>query len=166
MFYDLEDPSLFVKSIENFLNENGIWIFEVSYMPEMLRLNSFDTICHEHLEYYSLTVIKKILSKNGMKLANVELNSSNGGSIRCFVVKNNCEKFQNSKNTNKIRKLLEKETKLKLETNEPYLKFKKNIRLIRSNLIKLIKALNKKKINSCLWRFNKGQYYSSILQFK
>ena len=70
---------------------------KVSYMPEMLRLNSFDTICHEHLEYYSLTVIKKILSKNGMKLANVELNSSNGGSIRCFVVKNNCEKFQKFK---------------------------------------------------------------------
>ena len=60
MFYDLEDPSsFFVKSINNFLSKDGLWIFEVSYIPKMLKLNSFDTICHEHLEYYSLAVIKK-----------------------------------------------------------------------------------------------------------
>ena len=59
MFYDLEDLSFFVNNIFKILKNNGIWIFEVSYMPEMLKLNSYDTICHEHLEYYSLTVIKK-----------------------------------------------------------------------------------------------------------
>ena len=69
---------------------------------------------------------------------------------------------KNSKNTNKIRKLLEKETKLKLETNEPYLKFKKNIRLIRSNLIKLIKALNKKKLIHVYGASTKG---NTILQY-
>ena len=37
MFYDLEDPSSFVKHIYNILKIDGIWIFEVSYMPEMLK---------------------------------------------------------------------------------------------------------------------------------
>ena len=59
MFYDLEDPLKFVNHIKAILDVNGIWHFEQSYMPYMIRQNSYDTICHEHLEYYSLTIIKK-----------------------------------------------------------------------------------------------------------
>ena len=131
MFYDLEDPSSFVKSINNFLSKDGLWIFEVSYMPKMLKLNSFDTICHEHLEYYSLAVIKKILLKNNMKLAKIELNNSNGGSIRCFVVKKDCFIYDKKKNLIEIKKLLINEKKLKLDTNEPYKKFANNIKKIK-----------------------------------
>ena len=54
MFYDIDDPNFFVKNIQYFLEKKGIWIFELSYMIDMLKLNSFDTICHEHLEYYSI----------------------------------------------------------------------------------------------------------------
>jgi hypothetical protein len=58
MFYDLEDPAAFVRDIGQVLAPDGIWHFEQSYMPSMLRMNSYDTICHEHIEYYSLTPIK------------------------------------------------------------------------------------------------------------
>ncbi|WP_363926964.1 methyltransferase domain-containing protein, partial [Polynucleobacter sp. 39-46-10] len=54
MFYDLEDPIAFAKEIEGALADDGIWIFEQSYLPAMLRTNSFDTICHEHLEFYAV----------------------------------------------------------------------------------------------------------------
>jgi len=57
MFYDLEDPVTFVRDVKKFLAPEGIWVFEMSYMPSMLRMNSYDTICHEHLEYYSLAVL-------------------------------------------------------------------------------------------------------------
>jgi SAM-dependent methyltransferase len=51
MFYDLESPVEFVKNIKRLLSPEGIWIFEMSYMPKMLALDSYDTICHEHLEF-------------------------------------------------------------------------------------------------------------------
>ena len=56
MFYDLDNPNLFLKEIKKYLDKKEIWIFEMSYLIDMLKLNSFDTICHEHLEYYSLQV--------------------------------------------------------------------------------------------------------------
>jgi hypothetical protein len=57
MFYDLEDPLTFMKEVYEVLDDNGVWIFEQSYMPKMLEMNSFDTICHEQLECYSLPLI-------------------------------------------------------------------------------------------------------------
>ena len=163
MFYDLENPSLFVKQISNSLNDDGIWIFEVSYMPEMLKLNSFDTICHEHLEYYSLSVIKKILSVNGMKVAKVQLNKSNGGSIRCFVVKNDNFKLETKKSLDIINKLLKKELRLSLNSRKPYVIFKKKVLKIRTKLRKLIIKLNKQGRNVHVYGAStKG---NTILQF-
>jgi len=82
MFYDLEAPIEFAKQIESILADDGIWHFEQSYMPSMLRTNSYDTICHEHLEFYSLAVIEYILKKSGMKVFNVTLNDINGFHVR------------------------------------------------------------------------------------
>lgn len=59
MFYDLEDPIAFARDIASVLASDGLWHFEQSYMPAMLRTTSYDTICHEHLEYYSLGAVKK-----------------------------------------------------------------------------------------------------------
>ena len=85
MFYDLEDPVGFVRSIQASLAPDGVWIVEMSYMPSMLELNSYDTICHEHLEYYSLSVIENVLRRAGLKVFRAALNQVNGGSIRCYV---------------------------------------------------------------------------------
>ena len=85
MFYDLDDPNLFVKQIKKNLDENGVWIFELSYLIDMLKLKSFDTICHEHLEYYSLTSLEYLMNKNELKIFKVSKNTINGGSIRCYV---------------------------------------------------------------------------------
>lgn len=81
MFYDLEDPVAFARDIGECLAEDGIWYFEQSYMPWMLRSGAYDTICHEHLEYYSLTVIKEILDRAGLYLIDAATNAVNGGSI-------------------------------------------------------------------------------------
>jgi hypothetical protein len=89
MFYDLEDPVEFVSQISNSLNDEGVWHFEQSYLVSMLDTNSFDTICHEHVEYYSFTVIENILVKAGMKVIDVELNDTNGGSIAITAAKLN-----------------------------------------------------------------------------
>jgi hypothetical protein len=67
MFYDLEHPISFAQEIERILAPDGIWHFEQSYMPSMLRMTSYDTVCHEHLEYYSLGVVMHILDAAGMR---------------------------------------------------------------------------------------------------
>ena len=81
MFYDLEDPVQFAREIEQTLSDDGIWIFEQSYLPAMLRANSFDTICHEHLEFYALKQIEWIAREAGLKVIDVEFNDINGGSF-------------------------------------------------------------------------------------
>ena len=87
MFYDLEDPVAFARDIGECLAEDGIWYFEQSYMPWMLRSGAYDTICHEHLEYYSLTVIKEVLDRAGLHLIDAATNAVNGGSISVLAGK-------------------------------------------------------------------------------
>jgi len=81
MFYDLEDPVAFAKDIASILRDGGLWYFEQSYMPWMLRSGAYDTICHEHLEYYSLTNIRDIIERAGLELVDATTNAVNGGSI-------------------------------------------------------------------------------------
>ena len=75
MFYDLEDPCQFAKEVNSVLDpEEGIWVLEQSYMPEMVRVNSFDTVCHEHLSYYGMKQIKYIMDKASLKIIDFEFN--------------------------------------------------------------------------------------------
>jgi len=81
MFYDLEAPQKFVHEIAAILHPQGVWHFEQSYLPLMLKANAYDTICHEHVEYYGLTQVKRMLDEAGLEILNVELNAINGGSF-------------------------------------------------------------------------------------
>jgi NDP-4-keto-2,6-dideoxyhexose 3-C-methyltransferase len=87
MYYDLEDPVAFAAEVAQSLDEDGIWVLEQSYLPTMLSTNSFDTVCHEHMEYYCLTQIKWIAEKVGLKVIDVEFNDVNGGSFSVVVAK-------------------------------------------------------------------------------
>jgi hypothetical protein len=140
MFYDLESPIDFVKDIENVLDDNGIWHFEQSYMPSMLRTNSYDTICHEHLEFYSLNVIKYILEEAGLKIIDVVMNAVNGGSFAVTA----CKKHNNSLQANKtvVDWLLTQETRMGIDSIAPYKDFEEKVYRHRQDLIRLIKGLN------------------------
>ena len=87
MFYDLEDPLAFMRDVHDVLADDGIWVFEQSYMPTMLATNSFDTVCHEHLEYYALRQIKWMADRVGFRIVDVEFNDVNGGSFSVTVRK-------------------------------------------------------------------------------
>jgi len=87
MFYDLESPLDFMTQVRDVLADDGIWVFEQSYMPTMLDVNAYDTICHEHLEYYGLRQIKWMTDRAGLKIIDVELNAINGGSFSVTVAK-------------------------------------------------------------------------------
>ena len=85
MFYDLEDPSAFVASIAENLDGEGLWLFEQSYLPIMLDKTSYDTICHEHLEYYCIKQIKWMLDRTDLKIVDIQFNDINGGSFSVVV---------------------------------------------------------------------------------
>lgn len=140
MFYDLEEPTSFVKDINKILHPEGIWHFEQSYMPSMLRLTSYDTICHEHLEYYSLTVVKNIIESLELKIVDVSMNSINGGSFAVTVAHKGNKKIYS--NDAVINWLIQQEDNMKLNSLHPYQEFSERVYRHKNDLTRLIKTLN------------------------
>ncbi len=137
MFYDLEDPNQFVDDISKILHPDGIWILELSYLPLMLSQNAFDTIVHEHLEYYHLDALEFLLSKFNLKVVDIQLNDINGGSFR--VVVQHKEKSINNKSREYITELQEKEKNLNLSGNQPFDDFITKINNEKDKLVTFIK---------------------------
>ena len=138
MFYDLESPVDFVKSIKRLLSPEGIWIFEMSYMPTMLELDSYDTICHEHLEFYSLAVLEKIAAMANMKIFKISFNDINGGSIRCYATHKESSLYFNPENYKLMNDIRQKEFDLELDTDKPYVAFQYRIEKVKNELHNLL----------------------------
>jgi len=139
MFYDLEDPVSFARAIHDSLDVEGIWHFEQSYMPSMLRLNSYDTICHEHLEFYTLHNIKDILEMADMRIHDVQMNGINGGSFAVTAVKKESKRAANHV---LINWLLEEELKMGFDSPKPFRDFEMRTFQHRKSLRSLIDAIN------------------------
>jgi NDP-4-keto-2,6-dideoxyhexose 3-C-methyltransferase len=142
MFYDLEDPICFAKDIDASLAEDGLWIFEQSYLPQMLKTNAFDTICHEHLLFYSLKQIDWILSKANLKVIDVEFNDINGGSFSVTAAKINSHYQPKTKHLERIRN---DELVYGLDSLEVFNNFKLNV---DKNCSLLMKFLNEAKLKN------------------
>lgn len=136
MFYDLEDPLHFMMDVKNILDQEGVWVMEQSYMPFMLKNNSYDTICHEHIEYYSLTQIKWMADKVGLKIVDVNFNTINGGSFEVILSHNNNHYGQN---VSKINKILMWESQF--SELEPFDKFRINVAANRDFLIQYMRTI-------------------------
>lgn len=138
MFYDLENPRTFVRDIGSILDKDGIWHFEQSYMPSMLRMNAYDTVCHEHLEYYSLYVVKNLLESEGLKIIDVQMNSVNGGSFAVTA----CHRDSSlAPNNAVIDWLLGQEERMGLDTPKPFRDFEERVFRHRADLIRLVNSL-------------------------
>ena len=140
VFYDLENPNIFLNGIKKLLDKNGIFYLEFQDLMLILKKNMFDTICHEHLEYYSVTFVNKILKKHKLKIFDHFYNSINGGSSAYLICHKNSKHKVNEK---KINKILLTERKFGIEKVNTYKKFKKKIDYLKT------------KINSCIDNINK-----------
>lgn len=87
MFYDLDDPTQFIEDVRGILDDNGIWVIQLSYTPLMIKQMAFDNICHEHVYYHSLSSLKRLLEPKGFKIVDCSLNDTNGGSCRVYLQK-------------------------------------------------------------------------------
>src|SRR6478736_1218465 len=138
MLYDLENPREFMRDIAYALKPTGVWLFEQSHLPQMLKTCAYDTICHEHLEYYSLKVIMKLLDEAGLEAIHAFTNDTNGGSFG-VVAAHKGAKFVEQASIDKVL-AMEKD----LDKPSAYINFKKKVELHRTRLIALIEDLNNK----------------------
>jgi len=141
MFYDLPEPVTFAKDINNILDDDGIWTCEQSYLLNMLETNSIDTICHEHLEYYSLRQIKHIADNSNFEIIDIKFNSCNGGSFRIYFAKSESTKYVEC--TELINEILQKEFDYGLHTNDVFELFMNNCDKEVKKLVDFIDIVNK-----------------------
>jgi hypothetical protein len=137
VFYDLNDPNKFIKDVRKLLDKNGIFILEYADLLSIIKNCLFDTICHEHLEYYSSKIIINMMKKNGLKVFDLVRNNINGGSIRYHISHANSNHKINEK---KLNTILQEEKKYKLESITTYKNFEKKIKRLKIKLSNFIKS--------------------------
>jgi NDP-4-keto-2,6-dideoxyhexose 3-C-methyltransferase len=145
MFYDLEDPTAFMRDIAEILEDDGVWIFEQSYMPAMLERNSYDTVCHEHVEYYALAQIAWMAERAGLVLLDVELNDVNGGSFSVTAARRGTGRTA----APNVGELLAQEAKLGFDTLRPYREFAERTRKSREALLEFLNSAMRKGESVC-----------------
>lgn len=135
MFYDLDRPIDFAVEIKKVLHPEGIWVFEQSYLPSMLQTTAYDTVCHEHVEYYGLAPIEWILDKVGMHIIDVELNDTNGGSFSVVAASKYSSHKVIERSVQAVRKI---ESDAKLDSLDTYRDFGRRVEINKSELISLV----------------------------
>lgn len=137
MFYDLESPMKFMSEVHEVLADDGIWVFEQSYMPTMLETNSYDTVCHEHLEFYALRQIQWMAERVGLRIVDVEFNDVNGGSFSVTAAKANGQ----TEIVPAVRKLLDQEKAAGLHTLTPYHAFAERVAKSKRELLDFVASV-------------------------
>jgi NDP-4-keto-2,6-dideoxyhexose 3-C-methyltransferase len=122
MFYDLDDPNTFVADVCKCLDEQGVFIIQMMYMPLALEKNAFDGICHEHLEYYTMKSLENLLARHGLEIFDLQMREEiNEGSVRFFIRKKGANNGPQSEGgLRRVAQLRLSEEKLCLEKLETY----------------------------------------------
>ena len=160
VFYDLKNPLKFIGDIKKILHKDCIFILEHADLLSILRKNLFDTICHEHLEYYSSKIIINIMQKHNLRVFDLKSNDINGGSMRYFI---SHELSQFKSNTSSIKRFLNKEKKFKLENPSTFKSFFRQINKQKIKLNTLIKKL--KKDNKIIHGYGASTKGNVLLQY-
>ena len=169
MFYDIEKPKDFLKDVLEILDDEGIFVLQMSYTPLMIEQLAFDNICHEHIWYYSLFNIKKLLEDCGFKVFNCELNDVNGGSFRVYSTpnKNNLNNIgtQQFRDVSKFRidSILEYEKTLDLNSFEKWESFFNNIENLKKNVVEFITT--QKSFGKKIWAYGASTKGNTLLQY-
>lgn len=144
MFYDLEDPNIFVDDIKNSLADDGILIIQMNYLVSMLEQNAFDNIGHEHLEYYSLYALEHLLNRHALEVFDVELNDINGGSFRIYVKHNGANTRTPDGAQERLNSLRQKESEIGLNDLKIYKEFANRLEELKNKTVNFIKEETQK----------------------
>jgi hypothetical protein len=169
MFYDLDKPQNFLNDIVEILDENGLWVLQLSYTPLMLEQLAFDNICHEHIYYYSLFNIQKLFKSCGIDIVDVQLNDVNGGSFRLYCMKETGDKTKFSTQPYRdvcnfrINSLLKYEESLNLDNPKVWLDFFNKINVLKEQTLNFIKTEKQK--GKKIWGYGASTKGNTLLQY-
>ena len=161
VFYDIDKPNKFLKDVSQLIDQDeGVFYLEFQDLLSIIKNNLFDTICHEHLEYYSLKVAKNMIEKNNLKIIDIYKNDINGGSLGIFISHVNSKFKTINKNVNKI---LVEEKKFKLNEVKTYVSFYNKINNIKKKLLKILIKI--KKNNKTIHGYGASTKGNVLLQY-
>jgi len=169
MFYDLEDPDPFIKDVDEVMDDNGLWVMQLSYTPLMIKQMAFDNICHEHIFYYSLFNLKSLLAKHGFEIVDCQLNDINGGSFRVYIMKTRGNKKLFSSQPYRdvcnfrIQSLLEHERNLGMDSVETWKQFFSDIEALKEKTVSFIKQA--KSEGKTVWGYGASTKGNTLLQY-
>jgi len=146
MFYDLDEPVDFLKDVSKVMDDDGLFVIQMSYTPLMIKQLAFDNICHEHVYYWGLASMEKLLKKAGLKIVDCQVNDVNGGSFRIYIKKKKSAvtsfataPYRDVCNV-RVESLIKWEKGLKLDKEEIWLDFYKRIEALKKETVDFIKA--------------------------
>jgi hypothetical protein len=169
MFYDLENPEEFIRDVNDVLDDDGLWVLQLSYTPLMLKQLAFDNICHEHIYYYSLFNLKSMFDRCGFDIVDVQLNDTNGGSFRVYAMKKTSDKTKFGTQpyrdvcSFRVHSLLEYEKTLELNSKKTWDEFFSRIVDLKqktTDFIKQEKAKGKR-----IWGYGASTKGNTLLQY-
>lgn len=169
MFYDLENPDPFIKDVDEVMDDDGLWVMQLSYTPLMIKQMAFDNICHEHIFYYSLFNLKALLAKHGFDIVDCQLNDINGGSFRVYIMKSRGNKKLFSSQPYRdvcnfrIQSLLEHERNLGMDSVETWKKFFVDIEALKEKTVSFIKEA--KAQGKTVWGYGASTKGNTLLQY-
>lgn len=169
MFYDLENPKSFIQDIDKVLDDDGLWVLQLSYTPLMIKQMAFDNICHEHIYYYSLFNMNNLLQSLEFQIVDCQLNDINGGSFRLYVMKKKADlkKFSTQPHRDvcnfRINSLLEYEKSLKLDSPETWMSFFDDINILKDKTLEFIKEEKLK--GKIIWGYGASTKGNTLLQY-
>ena len=137
----IPDIDNFFQGVKNILKSDGVFVFEVSYLLDVINKLTFDTIYHEHMSYHSLKPLIKFAEKNGLQVFDFDLIEAQGGSIRIYVSHKNFFKIQK----NKIKKQILLESRKGLFKETLFKKYSKRIDTQQYKLSEILKKFKKQK---------------------
>ena len=140
MFYDLDDPNSFVSSIAKNLSAGGVWIVQQNYVLTMIENTSFDNICHEHIEYYSLTAMNKLVEKFNLEINEFKSDSINGGSFITVISHKGARPVSTS-----VGKQLQLEANFGISSAKSYFNFEQRITEVANDLFALLNRAKENK---------------------
>lgn len=169
MFYDLPDPVAFLNEVYQVLDNNGMFVVQMSYTPLMVQQMAFDNICHEHLMYYSLTSFKYVAEKANFKIVDCELNDVNGGSFRVYLQKDIAKitsfgtaPYRDVANY-RVNSILEYENTIGANTINFYMDFYKKLQELKEKTYNFIKQEKEK--GKSIWVYGASTKGNTLLQY-
>jgi SAM-dependent methyltransferase len=134
------DINDFVDGVKSLLAPNGVATFEVQHLLTLMQRHQFDTIYHEHFSYLSLIAGRRIFAKAGLRVFDVELPETHGGSIRFFV----CHEQSSHSESPRVAEVLARERAYGLDTDGIYIAWNESVKETKRDLLELLVSLKRK----------------------